>query len=83
MGGDSRVTEHWLPLLRWATVLGRLERRAEGWAFEPDPQVGLLLSPHPPEQSARQESLKGWCGLIGAAAGVALVAWFCLNGAGF
>jgi hypothetical protein len=65
----------WLPVVELATVIGRLERRGECRVVVPDPELGLLLSPHPPDRAARIELLKAFGGLLAVACGIALMIW--------
>jgi hypothetical protein len=76
--GTITKTE-WLPMLEEATAVGRIERRGEGRVLVKDPDLGLLLSPHPASYAARIEYLKGGFGLAGVLAG--LVVLFVLAGA--
>ena len=63
----------WLPVPQVATVIGRLERRGESRVVVPDPELGLLLTPNPPDRAARIEMIKGLGGLLAVAAGVGLM----------
>jgi hypothetical protein len=65
----------WLPLLEELTVVGRLERRESRRVLVADPQLGLLLSPHPPDKAARIEMLKAIGGFVGVILGCGLTFW--------
>jgi len=68
--GSYAVEYSWLPVVPEATAIGRIEQRPGGRAIVADPQLGLLLSPNPPEVAARLEFTKGIAGLLGAGAGI-------------
>lgn len=70
--GATRRRVEWLAVRDELTVIGRLERRGERCVLVKDPELGLLLSPHPPDEAGNIETLKAVAGfvavlLIGAA----------------
>ena len=65
------VIEEWLPVLDELTAVGRLRHGDAGWEIAADPKAGLFLSVRDPKAAAWRESLKGWLGLAGSAAGFA------------
>jgi hypothetical protein len=69
----------WLPVVGEATVIGRIERRPGGRVVIRDPQLGLLLSPNPPDEAARIEFAKGIFGMLGVAAGILGLIWMLLH----
>jgi len=73
---ESYVQEYeWLPVLQEATVVGRLERRDDRRVVVADPELGLLLSPLPPDRAARMELLKAVSGFVGITAGIGGMIW--------
>lgn len=76
--GQQKVIEEWMPLVDELTIVGRVQRSGRAWEFVRDPKVGLLITRHHPSRAALQESVKGWCGLAGAAA-LAGVTWWIIE----
>ena len=68
--GDERVTTEFLPVAPRVTLVGRLDRRGEGWVVVKDSKVGLLLTTKEPGEAALWETVKGVAGLLGVTAAV-------------
>jgi|SRR5579862_1113948 len=71
----QRRTIEWLPVRETLTVIGRLERRGERRVLVVDPQLGLLLSPNPPDQAGQIETMKAVAGFLGVLVGGGLLLW--------
>ena len=72
---DEQVVDEWLPVLEEITVVGKVQRAGSGWELVPDGKAGLLFSAYDPGHAALRESIKGWLGLAGVAAGIAALIW--------
>jgi hypothetical protein len=75
----SRRRCEWLPVREEITVIGRLERRGGRRVLVPDPQLGLLLSPHAPDDAGNIETLKAAVGFVGVLLGGAASVWAILH----
>lgn len=78
-GGDRSFMSHWLPVLDYLTVLGRVRQKGSRWEIVQDPKLGLIYSIHPAERTALRELVKAGIGLTGVALG-ALALYFILSG---
>jgi hypothetical protein len=77
--GSYTLEYEWLPVVPEATVIGRIERRGDARVVVADPQLGLLLSPNPPDAAARIEQSKGVAGLLAVAAGLTFLFWLLMH----
>jgi hypothetical protein len=76
LGQDTtRRNLEWLPVRDEITVIGRLERRGDRHVLVQDPQLGLLLSPHPPDEAGNIETLKAVAGFVAVLLGGAASIW--------
>ncbi len=66
--GDRRTLYTYLPVVTYATLVGR----REGEAFVRDNKLGLFLSPHEPGKAAWLETWKGVGGLLLVTAAITL-----------
>jgi hypothetical protein len=73
--GATRRNLEWLPVRDEITVIGRLERRGDRSVLVKDPQLGLLLSPHPPDEAGNIETLKAVAGFVAVLLGGAASVW--------
>jgi hypothetical protein len=53
--GDRYIHTHWLPVVDYLTVLGRVLQKGSRWEIVQDPKVGLIYSIHAAERTALRE----------------------------